>query len=71
MYWNQPCNLFIGIDEDKCYISDNLNFILDSTNKLIAVENDELVTISQNGIEIFDRAGKRKQNIIMELKVNK
>jgi len=71
MYLNQPYNMFIGIDEEKCYISDNLEFILDSTNKLIAVEKNDLVTISEKGIEAFDATGKRKQNIIMELKVNK
>jgi glucosamine--fructose-6-phosphate aminotransferase (isomerizing) len=62
--------IVIGVGEDQNYIASDANAILDHTNKVIYMEDDQIATVQRDSIELYDLKLNQQSIAVEELEEN-
>jgi len=60
--------LLIGVGEDEHFIASDASAILKRTNKVVYLEDDQIATITKNGVEVSKLSGERIDKEVHEIK---
>jgi glucosamine--fructose-6-phosphate aminotransferase (isomerizing) len=60
--------LLIGVGEDEHFVASDASAILKHTNKVVYLEDDQVATVTKEGVEVSKLSGEKIDNEVHELK---